>query len=433
MAPTEEAYVAPGLRSPFCKVDGELSELEALELSVPVVQQTVVGPTGPGPGSAGKVELVLWGSVIPSLRVSNWGREVWLDSGLDPGVPAQTIIQACGTSLAAATHAAAQVRTGRLSLALCGGVESVTFTQVGLSPELSRTIRRTGRAKRPGAALRSLGEIRPSHIKISAPGIEERTTGMSMGEHAEEMVKEWDISREDQDRLALTSHKRAVAAAAEEEDFFRPLLVSPGTFAADRDTVPRADTSLDQLAALRPSFDRDRGTLTAGNSSPLTDGAAACWVVGQEGLRLLPDDLPRARLVDWEQAAVDIEREGLLMAPALAIPRLLARHDLGYEEVELWEVHEAFAGQVLCTIRALESREWLRERAGVDRDFGPFPADRMNPNGGSLALGHPFAATGARILSQAVRELAALDSGSRAVVSICAAGGLGHVALLETA
>ncbi len=431
MANESEAYVAPGLRSPFCKIDRELSELDPVELSVPVVQQTVVGPTGPGPGRADRVDLVLWGSVIPSLTVSNWAREVWLDSGLAPTVPAQSIIQACGTSLAAATHAAGQVRTGKASLALCGGVESMSATQVGLSLGLSRTIRRTASAGSPVAAIKTLGEVRPSHLKVAAPGVEERTTGMSMGEHAEEMVKEWGIAREEQDRFALASHQRTVAAYAEERDFFRPLLVSPGTFGADRDTMPRADTSLDKLASLRPAFDKENGSLTAGNSSPLTDGAAACWVAGEEGLGRLPDDLPRARLMDWEQAAVDLRREGLLMAPAIALPRLLARQDLSYDDVEIWEVHEAFAGQVLCTVRALESREWLRDRAGVDRDFGSVPMDRMNPHGGSIALGHPFAATGARILSQAVRELAARPAGTRCVVSICAAGGLGHVALLE--
>ena len=247
-------------------------------------------------------------------------------------------------------------------------------------------------------------------------------------QHAEATAREWKIPREDQDRLALASHQRAVARGG---DFFRPLLVTPGTLPVDRDTIPRSDTNLDLLASLGPAFDRPHGTLTAGNSSVLTDGAAACWVAGAEGLRRLPDDLPRARLIDWEQAAVDPRRDGLLMAPAIAIPRLLRRHDLGYEDVDLWEIHEAFAAQVLCTVKALESREWLSGRAGVPGDLGPFPLDRTNPNGGSLALGHPFAATGARILSQAVRELAGRPPGTRCVVSICAAGGLGHVALME--
>lgn len=427
MSDMRDVYVFPGLRTPFTKIDRELSKSDALGLSVPVVQQMVVGPDGPGADRAGEVDLVLWGTVIPTLAVSNWGREVWLDAGLDPHVPAQTVIQACGTSLAAATHAAAQIRCGRADLALCGGVDSLSNVQIGLSRGLSRAIRRAAGARNPAQAGRRLLQLRLRDLRIAIPGIDERTTGMSMGQHCEVMAKEWRIAREDQDALALQSHHKAVQAA--ERGFYRPLLVSPGTFRADADTIPRADTTAERLAGLRPVFDRRNGSLTAGNSSPLTDGAAACWVGSEDGGTRL--SLPRARLVDWEEAAIDPRTEGLLMAPALAIPRLLDRHGLGYEDVGLWEIHEAFAAQVLCTIEAFEDATWLRDKAGVERDLGPFPTDRMNPNGGSVALGHPFAATGARILSQTVRELAEMPAGTRAVVSICAAGGLGHVALLE--
>jgi len=200
-----------------------------------------------------------------------------------------------------------------------------------------------------------------------------------------------------------------------------------------RDGFPRSDTSLERLAKLQPAFDRTsgKGTLTAGNSSPLTDGAAGLWVATGAGLKRLPGSLPRARLVDWEIAAVDLLTEGLLMAPAYAIPRMLARNGLAYGDIALWEIHEAFAAQVLCNVAALESRDFRRRNAGVDADLGKFPWERLNPHGGSVALGHPFGATGARILSQAVKELAAMPKGSRAVVSICADGGLGTVALLQ--
>ncbi|MEN8145061.1 MAG: acetyl-CoA C-acyltransferase [Gemmatimonadota bacterium] len=427
--PEREIFILPGLRSPFTKVDKELGRLDAVQLSVPVVQQTVVGPAGPGPGKDGKVDLIVWGSVIPTLSVSNWAREVWLDAGLEPHVPAHTIIQACGTSLAGATHAAGQVSTGAVDLALVGGVESMSNTQIGLSRELSRTIRRAAGARGPGDALSKIKGLKMRDIRLSIPGITERSTGRTMGQHTEEMAKDWGIPREEQDQLALDSHQRSVAGAA--AGFFRPLLVSTGTYAADGDTIPRADTSLEKLAQLRPVFDRENGTLSAGNSSPLTDGAAACWVASGRGAARISDSAPRARLVDWEEAATDPKTEGLLIAPALAIPRLLERNGLGYGDIALWEVHEAFAAQVLVTIKALESSDWLRDRAGVERDFGPFPRGRMNPNGGSIALGHPFAATGARILSQTVRELADMPAGSKAVVSICAAGGQGNVALLE--
>jgi acetyl-CoA C-acetyltransferase len=383
-----------------------------------------------GPDASGDIDLVTWGSVIPTLAVANWGREVWLDARLDPRVPSLTVVQQCATSLAAATLSAGQIRTGHARLALCGGVESMSSTQVGLSRSLSRKIRRAGSARGPVEAAKTLLGIRPSDLRLSVPAVEERTTGKSMGEHTEEMARDWDVSRAEQDEYAVASHRRAVAAA--ERGFFRPLLVTPGTFPVDADDIPRADTSVEALSKLSPAFDRERGTLTAGNSSPLTDGAACCWVADEEGAQRLPGDLPRVRLLDWETAGVDPRTEALLIGPAIAVPRMLARHGLRYEDVGLWEIHEAFAAQVLATIRALEDAAWVRERAGVSEPMGTFPRERVNPNGGSVALGHPFAATGARILSQAALELSGLPAGTRAVVSICAAGGLGHVALLES-
>ncbi len=429
MSDSTPIYLLPGLRSPFTRIDRELARFDALKLSVPVVQQTVAGSKGTGVERSGEVDMVLWGAVIPNLRVSNWAREIWLDAGLDPHVPAQSVVQQCATSLAAATQAAASIRVGRGELALCGGVDSMSNTQIGLSEGLSRAIRRAGSARGAKAVLRQLRSVHLKDVRLAVPAVKERATGKSMGEHAEEMAKEWEIPRADQDRFAVESHRNAVAAAG--RGFFRPLLVSPGTFGADTDTLPRPDTSVEALSALRPVFDRSHGTLTAGNSSPLTDGAAACWVAGPEGLSRLPASLPRVRLLDWEQAAIDPYREGLLIAPAIAIPRLLERHGLRYEDIDLWEIHEAFAAQVLCTIEALDNRQWVRDNSGVKADLGAFPRDRINPNGGSIAIGHPFGATGARILSQCAAELFGHPAGSRAIVSVCAAGGLGHVALLE--
>jgi len=250
-----------------------------------------------------------------------------------------------------------------------------------------------------------------------------------MGEHTEDMAKTWNVSRREQDELALESHQRAIAA--QDRGFFADLIIPlDGT---GRDHFPRRDTSMEKLARLKPAFDRTsgRGTLTAGNSSPLTDGAAAIWVATDEGLSRLPSATPRVQLVDFEIAAIDIFNEGLLMAPVTAIPRLLARHGLRFDDIALWDIHEAFSARVACHIGALEDKKYVREKAGVEHTFGIFPRDRMNPNGGSVALGHPFGATGARILSQAVKELAAMPQGSRGIVSICADGGLGTVALLR--
>jgi acetyl-CoA C-acetyltransferase len=314
-------------------------------------------------------------------------------------------------------------------LALVGGVDSLSRVQIGLGQRLSDRLRRIQQARSLGARLSRLAQLRPGEIRLYAPSVVNRTTGLSMGEHTEITAKEWAIGRAEQDALALQSHQRAVAAW--ERGFFDDLVLPIGGFA--RDDIPRSDTSLEKLARLPPAFDRTsgQGTLTAGSSTPLTDGAAALWVATEAGLGRLPAATPRVRLVDYEVAAVDFRVEGLLMAPAFAIPKLLARQGLAYADIDLWEIHEAFAAQVLFHMKALEDPAFLQTKAGVDPSFGAFPRDRVNPNGGSIALGHPFGATGARILSQAIKELAAMKPGARAIVSICADGGQGTVALLQ--
>jgi len=295
--------------------------------------------------------------------------------------------------------------------------------QIGLGQNLSDWLRRVVQARNTTQRIGLLRKLRPSDIRLFVPEVKNRVTGRSMGEHTEDMAKTWNIGRREQDELALQSHRMAVAA--QDRGFFADLIIPVDGIT--RDHFPRRDTSLEKLAKLKPAFDRasGRGTLTAGNSSPLTDGAAAIWVATDEGLARLPSTTPRVRLVDFEMAAVDVFKEGLLMAPVTAIPRLLARHRLTFNDIALWEIHEAFSAQVLCHIKGLEDKDFVREKAGVEHTFGSFPRDRMNPNGGSVALGHPFGATGARILSQAIKELAALPGGSRAIVSICADGGLG--------
>jgi acetyl-CoA C-acetyltransferase len=243
------------------------------------------------------------------------------------------------------------------------------------------------------------------------------------------MAEGWQVSRVEQDEIALASHQNA--AAAWKTGFFDDLVIRMEDIG--RDTTIREDTTLEKLAKLAPSFDKTsgKGSLTAGNSSPLTDGAAGLWVATGKGLERLPATTPRVRLVDYEINAIDLFDEYLLMAPAYAIPRLLARNGLRYDDIALWEIHEAFAAQVATHVKALQDEAFLREKAGVEPKFGRFPVERMNPNGGSTALGHPFGATGARILSQAVKELSARPAGSWAVVSICADGGQGTVALLR--
>jgi acetyl-CoA C-acetyltransferase len=321
--------------------------------------------------------------------------------------------------------------TGSRALALVGGVESMTRVQIGLGQNLSDWLRRVVQARDFSQRLSALRKLRPSDIRLFVPEVKNRVTGRSMGEHTEDMAKTWNIGRQEQDELALQGHQRAIAA--QDRGFFSDLIIPLDGVTTDH--FPRRDTSMEKLGRLKPSFDRTsgRGTLTAGNSSPLTDGAAGLWVATEEGLARLPAKMPRVRLVDFEIAAVDIFTEGLLMAPVSAIPRILSRRGLKFDDIALWEIHEAFSAQVLCHIKGLEDKNFVREKAGVEHTFGKFPRERMNPNGGSVALGHPFAATGARILSQAVKELAAMPKGSRAIVSICADGGQGSVALLEAA
>lgn len=418
----DAVWLAAGLRTPFVNVDGPFAHRDSLNLSVPVVLAMANQAKGP-------IDFAVWGSVVVNLAYANLAREVWLESKLDPHVPTYTTIMQCSTSMVGVFEAAGMLEEKRASLAMVGGVESMSRLQIGLNQNFSVWLRRLVQASGLVKRLSLLRKLRLSDIRLHVPEVKNRVTGRSMGEHTEDMAKDWNIGRREQDELALEGHRRAVAA--QDGGFFADLIVPvDGT---SKDHFPRRDTSLEKLAKLKPVFDRasGRGTLTAGNSSPLTDGAAAIWVATDKGMDRLPNNLSRVRLVDFEMAAVDIFIEGLLMAPVSAIPRLLARQGLKFNDIALWEIHEAFSAQVLCHLKALQNSDFVRAKAGVEHNFGTFPRERMNPNGGSVALGHPFAATGARILSQAVKELAQLPKGSRAIVSICSDGGLGTVALLE--
>jgi acetyl-CoA C-acetyltransferase len=418
----DAVWLAAGLRTPFVNVDGPFAHRDSLNLSVPVVLAMANQAKGP-------IDFAVWGSVVVNLAYANLAREVWLESKLDPHVPTYTTIMQCSTSMVGVFEAAGMLEEKRASLAMVGGVESMSRLQIGLNQNFSVWLRRLVQARGLVKRLSLFPKLRLSDIRLHVPEVKNRVTGRSMGEHTEDMAKDWNIGRREQDELALEGHRRAVAA--QDGGFFADLIVPvDGT---SKDHFPRRDTSVEKLAKLKPVFDRasGRGTLTAGNSSPLTDGAAAIWVATDKGMDRLPNNLPRVRLVDFEMAAVDIFTEGLLMAPVSAIPRLLARQGLKFNDIALWEIHEAFSAQVLCHLKALQDSDFIRAKAGVEHNFGTFPRERMNPNGGSVALGHPFAATGARILSQAVKELAQLPKGSRAIVSICSDGGLGTVALLE--
>lgn len=423
--PTPQAWIAAGVRTPFAKVDGALAVHDAIALSVPVVQAMLKRLDGAQP------DFAVWGSVVPNLTWSNLAREVLMDAGAPPTITAFSTIMACSTSMIGAIEAAGMLNDSSRQLALVGGVESMSRVQIGLGQTLSDWLRKFQKTKTIGDKLQHIASLKLADVGLFIPAVTNRTTGKSMGEHTEITAKEWRIGRAEQDQSAYESHRNAVAAW--ERGFFDDLVIPVGE--AKRDGIPRKDTTLEKLGKLPPAFDRTsgQGSLSAGNSSPLTDGAAAIWVGTEAGLAKLPANTPKVKLLDWEIAAIDFRHEGLLMAPAFAIPRLLARRGLKYSDVGLWEIHEAFSAQVLFHIKALEDRAFLKDRAGVTAELGSFPRERVNPNGGSVALGHPFGATGARILSQAVKELAAMPSGTLAIVSICADGGQGSVVLLQAA
>jgi acetyl-CoA C-acetyltransferase/acetyl-CoA acyltransferase len=413
-------FLVPGLRTPFVKGGGAFAAHTALELSAPVAAAM---------NARAKPDFLVWGEVIPDPTLSNVARELVFEAKLDPEIPSFSDVMACSTSHIATFFAAGMVGKGNLHLALVGGVETMSHIPLALKMEKADAIIGSFQ-KNPAAAADLLAHVTPGDFNLPIHGWANRVSGKSMGEHTEETAQRFAISREAQDKRALLSHQGAIRG--QDSGFFEDLILP---FAGvDHDTIPRRDTSLEKLAQLHPVFDRTsgKGTLTAGNSSPITDGAASLWVADEEGLKRLGEK-PRVRLVDWEIAAMDFVHggEGILMAPARAIPRLLARNKVKFADIALWEIHEAFAAQVEAHIKEITDLEYRHSKARVDFDFGPFPLERVNPNGGSVAIGHPFAATGARIMSQGAKELAAMASGARAVVSICADGGQGTVALLE--
>jgi acetyl-CoA C-acetyltransferase/acetyl-CoA acyltransferase len=411
-----DVFLVPGLRTPFVKGGGPFAQYDALAISAPVAGAMA---------SRARPDFIVWGEVIPEATVSNIARELVFEAGLAPTIPAFSTVLACSTSFMGMVEASGMIGRGGLHLALVGGAETMSHVPIALKqPVADKLVAAFPRD--PAGAAAMLAQLTAADFDLPLNAWANRVSGKSQGQHTEDTAKRFAISREDQDKWALRSHRSAVAG--QDAGFFDDLIVPFG--GAQQDALPRRDTSLERLAGLRTAYDA-AGTITAGNASPVTDGAASVWVADAEGLKRLGAE-PAVKLADFEIAAIDFRLdEGMLMAPGRAIPRLLARHGLRFADIALWEVHEAFAAQVLANIKAASDPAYRRERAGVDADLGDFPWDRVNPHGGTLALGHPFAATGARILSQAAKELATLPAGARAIVSLCADGGQGTVALLQ--
>jgi acetyl-CoA C-acetyltransferase len=368
------------------------------------------------------------GAVLKHSRDFNLTRECVLGSRLSPTTPAYDIQQACGTGLEAALLVANKIALGQIDCGIAGGVDTTSDAPIGVNEGLRKILLQANRAKSTGDKLKTLLQLRPHHLRPELPRNGEPRTGLSMGEHCEQMAKTWNIARADQDQLALESHQKMAAAYAEgwQDDLITPFL------GLTRDNNLRPDLTLEKLASLKPAFDRSAsGTLTAGNSTPLTDGASLV-LLGSEawarerGLPVL------AYLRDGEAAAVDFVNgaEGLLMAPVYAVPRLLARNGLSLQDFDYYEIHEAFAAQVLCTLKAWEDPEYCKARLGLEAPLGSIDRARLNVKGSSLAAGHPFAATGGRIVANLAKLLSVAGQG-RGLISICAAGGQGVTAIIE--
>jgi acetyl-CoA C-acetyltransferase len=369
------------------------------------------------------------GAVLKHSRDFNLTRECVLGSKLAAETPAYDVQQACGTGLEATILVANKIALGQIDVGIAGGVDTTSDAPIAINEDLREVLLEVNRSKSNAGRLKALAKLRPAQIVPEIPRNAEPRTGLSMGEHAALMAQEWGITREEQDELAVASHRNLAAAYDRgfEDDLVTPYL------GLERDQNLRPDSSLEKLSKLRPVFGGPEGTMTAGNSTPLSDGASAVLLASEEWAR--ERGLPvLAYLTAAQTAAVDHvhKREGLLMAPAYAMPKMLGRAGLSLQDFDLYEIHEAFAAQVLCTLRAWEDPVFCRERLGLDAPLGAIDRNKLNVHGGSLGAGHPFGATGGRIVANLAKSLQERGSG-RGLISICAAGGLGVTAIMEAA
>ncbi len=370
------------------------------------------------------------GAVLKHSRDFNLCRESVLSSGLSAATPAYDVQMACGTGLQAAINIGNKIALGQIESGMAGGSDTTSDAPVAVGEKLRKILLEANRAKTTGQRLAALAKFRPAMLAPAIPTNGEPRTRLSMGDHTELMAQAWKIPREAQDLLAYESHKKA--AAAYEAGFYDDLVVPFGKLT--RDNNLRADTTLAKLGSLGPAYDKKsgRGTLTAGNSTPLTDGASAVLLASEDWCKARSVK-PLAYLTHAQTAAVDFAgnvREGLLMAPAYAVPQMLARAGIKLQDFDFYEIHEAFAAQVLCTLKAWESDDFCRNKLGLASALGSIDRNKLNIKGGSLAAGHPFAATGGRILAT-LAKIIAEHRGGRGLISICAAGGLGVVAIVE--
>ncbi len=419
-----KVVIAGGARIPFCRAGTNYARKTNQEIMTAAVSALVEKFKLQG-RTLGDVSL---GSVMNHAFDWNMAREVTLGSGLAPETPAFGVQRACGTSLEAAILIANKIALGQIESGIAAGFDSMSDVPIEVGAEMTQKLLSLSKARTLGARLGVLAGIRPSHFTPRYPGVTEPRTGLSMGQHCELMAQEWKVTQAEQDSLAVESHQKA--AAAWKAGFYKDLVFPFAGATADNNV--RGDSSLEKLAKLKPAFERSsKGTLTAGNSTPLTDGASAVLLCSEDFARA--HGLPvQAYFADCEVAAVDflVKKEGLLMAPAYAVPRMLARRGLKLQDFDFYEIHEAFAAQVLCTLKAWDSDEFCKARVGLPGKLGTIDRSRTNVMGGSVAVGHPFGATGARIVGTLGKLLEQKGSG-RGLISICTGGGMGVTAILE--
>jgi acetyl-CoA acyltransferase len=418
--------IVAGVRTPFARSGTVFGDVPAVALARHAAKELLYRAEIDGRA----IDQVIFGQVITSVLAPNVAREVSLLPQLPPSVPAYSLNRACASSAQAVQNAATEIMHGHADVVIAGGVESLSDIPILHSKRFSRILVEASKAKSLGQRLAAFSRARPRDLVPVSPAIAEPSTGESMGQSAEKMAKENGISREDQDRVALQSHARAAAATA---DGRLTAEIVPWLGGRNLDEITttdngiRTDTSLEALAKLKPVFDRRYGSVTAGNSSPLTDGASAVLLMAEEKAEALGYE-PLAFVRSWAVAAVDPGWQ-LLMGPAFAVPKALERAGIGWAELGLVEIHEAFAAQVLSNVQAWGSRAWA-ERLGLPGPVGEVDWSRTNVMGGSIAIGHPFAATGARIITSLANEMKRRDV-EFGLVSICAQGGMGYAMVLE--
>lgn len=424
MSSLRRVAILGGNRIPFARSNGAYATASNLDMLTAAIDGLVSRYKLEGE----RLGEVAAGAVLKLARDFNMTREVVLSTKLAPETPACDMQQACGTGLQALNYIANKIATGQIESGIGGGVDTTSDAPIAVSEELRQFMLSLNRCKDNKQRLKALAKFRPGMMGIEIPRNGEPRTGLAMGDHQAITTAEWGITREAQDELAYLSHKNM--AAAYERGFFKDLMTP--FMGLERDDNLRPGSTLEKLATLKPCFgDKEKGTMTAANSTPLTDGASAVLLASEDWAKA--HNLPvQAYLTTVETAAVDFvhKKEGLLMAPAYAVARLLARTGLTLQDFDYYEIHEAFAGQVLSTLKAWEDAKFCKERLGLDKPLGSIDRKKLNVNGSSLAAGHPFAATGGRIVAGAAKMLNEKGSG-RILVSICAAGGQGVVAIIE--